>query len=76
MQSKAIRKAKRAIRRIKHINKENVHLLNWIKTKIKILEKELSSKKGYIPVYNKLIADGESKLRVLEQRVTVLEQRG
>lgn len=75
MQSKAIRKAKRAIRRIKRINKENVRMLDWLKGKIKLLGEELASKKQCIPVYNKLIADGESKLRVLKQRVTVLEQR-
>lgn len=75
MQSKAIRRTKRSIRRIKRINKENIHGLKWCKGKVKVLEEELASKKKWVLMYAKLVPNGESKLRALEQRVAVLEQR-
>ena len=69
MQSKEIRRTKRAIRRIKRINKENMRLYNYVKFKIKILDKELTSKKKWATMYPKLIGDGRTKLRLLEQKL-------
>lgn len=75
MQSKEIRRTKRAIRKIKRINKENKHLLKWCKFKVKILEEELASKKKWILMQDKLIPDGETLLKVLEQKVTRLAKK-
>jgi len=72
MQSKEIRRIKKAIRRIKRINKENVRLFNWVKFKIKRLEEELTSKKKWATMYPKLIRDG----RVLEQKARRLAKNG